>query len=73
MLSFLAIGTNGVPPYLLLDGISLTANDPTPPSPTAVPGPLPLLGVAGAFAWSGKLRRRVKSEASRQLGKQLPH
>ena len=73
VLSFLAIGTNGVPPYLLLDGISLTANDPTPPSPAAVPGPLPLLGVAGAFAWSGKLRRRVKSGASRQLGKQLPH
>jgi MYXO-CTERM domain-containing protein len=68
VLSFLAFGTNGVPPFLLLDGVSLTANDPTPPSPAATPGPLPLLGIAAAFAWSGKLRRRIQSGANRQLG-----
>jgi hypothetical protein len=68
VLSFLAVGTNGVPPYLLLDGVSLTANDPTPPSPAATPGPLPLLGMASAFAWSGKLRRRIQAGAAHRIG-----
>ena len=35
----------------------------------AVPGPLPALGGATAFAWSRRLRRRVK--ASQQSGSQL--
>ena len=29
------------------------------PVPAAVPGPLPLAGVAAAFGWSRRLRRRV--------------
>jgi hypothetical protein len=62
VLSFLAYGTNGVPPYLLLDGVSLTA-DPTPPGPSPVPGPVPFLGIAGSLLWSRKLRRRIQSSA----------
>jgi hypothetical protein len=31
---------------------------------TDVPGPLPLAGAAGAFAWSRRLRRRLKDSAS---------
>jgi hypothetical protein len=31
---------------------------------TQVPGPLPLAGVAGAFAWSRQIRRRLKSAQS---------
>ena len=29
------------------------------PTPSAVPGPLPLFGAAAAFGWSRKLRRRL--------------
>jgi hypothetical protein len=36
-------------------------SDPTPPS--AVPGPLPLLGAGAAFGFSRKLRRRIKLAA----------
>jgi hypothetical protein len=39
---------------------SLTVELASPP-PTAVPGPLPLLGVAAAFGYSRKVRRRVAS------------
>jgi hypothetical protein len=56
-LEFLAIGTPGVPPMSLLDGVSLT--EVTPP-PASVPGPVPLLGVGATMAWSGRLRRRIK-------------
>lgn len=56
-LQFLAVGTPGVPPMSLLDGVSLT--EVTPP-PASVPGPVPLLGVGATMAWSGRLRRRIK-------------
>ena len=60
LLSFLAQGTPiGGPPFALLSGVSLTDITP-PPTPTAVPGPLPVLGVAAAFGASRKLRRRIK-------------
>jgi hypothetical protein len=61
VLSFLAYGTNGVPPYLLLDGVSLTRTH-------EVPGPVPVLGAAGVLAWSRKLRRRIQSTGARQVG-----
>jgi len=35
------------------------------PSPSAVPGPLPLFGAASAFGFSRKLRRRLKLSSSR--------
>ena len=55
----MAHGTNGLPPFLLFDGVRLTAQNepPTPPAPT--PGPLPLLGLGASFAWSGRLRKRI--------------
>ena len=59
VLSFLAYGTNGLPPYLLLDGVSLTKN--------AVPGPVPIIGLAAAYGWSRKLRRRIQT-SGRQRG-----
>ena len=31
-----------------------------PPSPASVPGPLPILGLAAAFGFSRKLRKRIK-------------
>jgi hypothetical protein len=34
-------------------------NTAYPSSPAAVPGPLPILGAAGAFGWSRRLRRRI--------------
>jgi len=59
-LSFLAQGLPaGGPPFTLLSGVSLTDITP-PPTPSAVPGPLPLLGLAAAFGASRKLRRRIK-------------
>ena len=61
-LRFLTIGTPGVPPMALLDGVSLTEVVPTPPepTPTPTPGPLPLLGLGATVAWSGRLRQRIK-------------
>ena len=42
------------------------AGVPAPgPSPASVPGPLPLFGVAAAFSWSRRLRRRTL-QASKQ-------
>ena len=35
------------------------------PTPSAVPGPLPLFGAASAFGFSRKLRRRLKLSSSR--------
>jgi hypothetical protein len=48
VLSFLAVGNVPVPPFLLLDGV--TMNDSTPPVPE--PGTLPLLlsGLMGSLA-----------------------
>ena len=31
--------------------------------PSAVPGPLPLFGVAAAFGWSRRLKKRISSAA----------
>lgn len=54
-LQFWAIGPSGQPPVALLDGVSLMG-----PSATSVPGPLPLLGLGATFAWSGRMRKRIK-------------
>jgi hypothetical protein len=58
-LRFLAVGSPGLPPMALLDGVSLTEVTP-PPTPTPTPAPMPLLGVGATLAWSGRLRRRIK-------------
>lgn len=42
---------------------SLRFTPVTPASPASVPGPLPLFGVGAAFAWSRRLRCRIKSPA----------
>ena len=34
-------------------------NGPTAAAPASVPGPLPILGVGAAFAYSRRLRRRI--------------
>jgi hypothetical protein len=47
-----------------LTSFTLTSAVPAK-SPSAVPGPLPLFGAAGAFAWSRRLRRRVRSAGTR--------
>ena len=62
-LSFLAIGSPGVPPMSLLDGVSLI--DVTPPPPAPVPGPLPLLGLGASLAWSRRLRQRTQGKSLR--------
>jgi hypothetical protein len=36
-----------------------SATAPIPVQPRAVPGPLPLIGVGAAFAWSRRMRRRI--------------
>lgn len=54
-LQFWAIGPSGQPPMALLDGVSLMG----PPVP-AVPGPLPALGLGATFAWSARMRKRLK-------------
>jgi hypothetical protein len=51
-LRFLAIGPGGQPPVALLDGLSLTSQ--------AVPGPLPVVGLGATFAWSARMRKRIK-------------
>lgn len=59
VLRFLSQGTpTGGPPFALLSGVSLTP-DAGPPTAQA-PGPLPLAGVAAAFGFSRKVRRRIK-------------
>jgi hypothetical protein len=62
--------TNPFTQYLFVDsnlinqGPSSTLTfTPVIPSPTAVPGPLPLLGAAFAFRASRQLRRRLKATA----------
>jgi hypothetical protein len=51
-------GTASLPPFLMLDNVQVIESTPPPP-PSAVPGPLPLLGVGTAFAFSRRLRRRI--------------
>lgn len=61
------LGLTGSGPRLLakyqiddtLDTISVFADTPLPPTPAAVPAPLPLFGTAAAFGWSRRLRRRI--------------
>jgi hypothetical protein len=54
-LSFLSKGgPSGVPPFSLLDNVSLKKAD--------VPGPLGILGVATAYGYSRRLRRRIGRE-----------
>ncbi|MCT0230011.1 hypothetical protein KQ306_03925 [Synechococcus sp. CS-1324] len=36
--------------------------------PAAVPGPLPLFGAAAAFGWSRRLRKRISTAKTTQLG-----
>jgi len=43
------------------DSYRLIIGDSVPPN--AVPGPLPIFGVAAALSYSRKLRQRIKSSA----------
>ena len=55
LLRFLSQGTpTGGPPFALLSGVSIT------PNAVPAPGPLPLAGLAAAFGFSRKVRRRIK-------------
>jgi len=47
--------------FSALDNVTLDLADNPVPSPTSVPGPLPLLGVFGAFGYSRKLRNQIKT------------
>ena len=47
--------------FSALDNVTLNLADNPVPSPTSVPGPLPLLGVFGAFGYSRKLRKQIKT------------
>ncbi len=54
-LTFLAVGTpSGVPPFVLLDGVSIKE---TPPSSTPEPGTWAMLGVGGTLLAVGSKRR----------------
>ncbi|MFN7898660.1 MAG: hypothetical protein ACK5N0_03205 [Synechococcaceae cyanobacterium] len=64
-LSFLAVGSPGVPPMSLLDGVRLFDVTPPPPPPAPVPGPLPLLGLGASLAWSRRLRQRTQRNSLR--------
>lgn len=55
-------GTGSLPPFLLLDGISMIEDVPPPDPKVAAPGPLPLLGAAAAWRWGRTLRRRVSGD-----------
>jgi hypothetical protein len=60
-LTFLATGgPNGLPPFALLDGVSLT-DSTTPPSPVPEPSTLAIVAV-GAL---GLIARRIRSKATR--------
>ena len=45
-----------------LGGLSIAQQ--SDPTPSGVPGPLPLFGAASAFGFSRKLRRRLRAAAS---------
>ena len=49
--------------YAATDG-GLSISQQSDPTPSAVPGPLPLFGAASAFGFSRKLRRRLRAAAS---------
>jgi hypothetical protein len=50
--------TNGV-----IQSVTSTVNVVDAPTPSEVPGPLPLLGAGAAFGFSRQLRQRVKLAA----------
>jgi hypothetical protein len=56
-------GPGGLPPFLLLDGISLRPKD-QPPNPS-VPGPLPIFGAAAGLMVSRRLRARIRRPGHR--------
>lgn len=59
ILKFTAIGNpSGLPPFLLLDGVSLKPKG-QPPNPS-VPGPLPVFGAAAGLMVSRRLRARIR-------------
>ena len=59
ILKFTAIGNpSGLPPFLLLDGVSLNPKE-QPPNPS-VPGPLPVVGAAAGLMVSRRLRARIR-------------
>jgi hypothetical protein len=63
-LGLTSTGTFG--PYTLVDGgdtINVVVGQ-APPAPSAVPGPLPLLGAGVAFSYSRRLRRRSNTKIS---------
>lgn len=59
--SSLSLATNGGGTGNQIVTFVTFGSDPTPPS--AVPGPLPLLGTGTAFAWSRRLRRRIATRS----------
>lgn len=56
-----AVVSGSLPPFLLLDNVQIL--EQTSP-PTAVPGPLPVLGAGFALGFSRRLRRRIASAKS---------
>lgn len=62
VLSFLAVGTpNGVPPFTLLDGVTLYDTSPPPPPSPSTPEPGSVASLcAGAFVIGSAIRRRVR-------------
>ena len=58
--------TPGAP--LSINGWSLTVNAAAGPTPSDVPGPLPLFGLAAAFGWSRLLRKRIRARRDLRSG-----
>lgn len=58
VLSFLATGPSGLPPFSLLDGVSLTENAQTPPVPEPAAAALLLAGIGGLVLMQRMRRRR---------------
>ncbi len=58
--------TPGAP--LSINGWSLTVNAAAGPTPSDVPGPLPLFGLAAAFGWSRLLRKRIRARRDLRPG-----
>lgn len=59
-------GFTSTPQITAVDVTSIPDPNPEPPAPSpvdldAVPGPLPLMGCAAGFAWSRRLRRRLRN------------
>lgn len=64
ILKFTAIGNpSGLPPFLLLDAVTLKPKE-KPPNP-GVPGPLPVFGAAAGLMVSRRLRARIRRPGQR--------